>query len=85
MARYIAWIGERGTVKATSMQSYLSAVNDFFKDHGVEPIAQCDLVAKVRRGLARPKYPSTPTAHACICLPGFSSHRYASPRTYARR
>jgi hypothetical protein len=52
MARYIAWIGERGTVKATSLQSYLSAVNDFFKDHGVEPVAQCDLVAKVRRGLA---------------------------------
>jgi hypothetical protein len=51
MARYIAWIGERGTIKATSLHPYLSAVNGFFKDHGAEPIAQGDLVAKVRRGL----------------------------------
>jgi site-specific recombinase XerD len=42
MARYIAWIGERGTVKATSMQPYLSAVNGFFKDHGAEHVAQGD-------------------------------------------
>jgi hypothetical protein len=52
MARYIAWIGERGTNKATSLQPYLSAVNGFSKDHGAEPISQGDLVAKVRRGLA---------------------------------
>jgi len=52
MARYIAWIGERGTIKATSLQPYLSAVNGFFKDHGAEPVAQGELVAKVRRGLA---------------------------------
>jgi hypothetical protein len=51
MARYIAWIGERGTIKATSLQPYLSAVNGFFKDHGAELVAQGDLVAKVRRGL----------------------------------
>ena len=30
VARYIAWIGERGTIKATSMQPYLSAVSGFF-------------------------------------------------------
>jgi hypothetical protein len=52
MARYIAWIGERGTIKATSMQPYLSLVNGFFKDHGAKPVAQDDLVAKVRWGLA---------------------------------
>jgi hypothetical protein len=52
MARYIAWIVERGTMKATSMQPCLSAVNGFFKDHGAEPVAQGDLVAKIRRGLA---------------------------------
>jgi site-specific recombinase XerD len=51
MARNIAWIGERGTTKATSLQPYLSAMNGFFKDHGAEPVAQGDLVAKVRRGL----------------------------------
>jgi ADP-heptose:LPS heptosyltransferase len=52
MARYIAWIGERGTIKATSLHPYLKAVIGFFKDHGAEPVAQGDLVAKVRRGLA---------------------------------
>jgi hypothetical protein len=52
MARYITWIGERGTIKATSLQLYLSAKNGFFKDHGAELVAQGDLVGKVRRGLA---------------------------------
>jgi hypothetical protein len=52
MARYIACIGERGTIKATSLQPYISLVNGFFKDHGDEQVAQGDLVAKVRRGLA---------------------------------
>jgi hypothetical protein len=52
MARYIAWIGERGTIKATSMQSYLSHVNGFFIDHGVKAVSQSDLVGKVMRGLA---------------------------------
>jgi hypothetical protein len=52
MPRYIAWIGERGTINATSLQPYLSAVNDFFKDHGTEPVPQGGLVAKVRQGLA---------------------------------
>jgi hypothetical protein len=52
MARYIAWIGERGTIKATSLQPHLFAMNGFFKDHGAETVAQGDLVAKVRRGLA---------------------------------
>jgi hypothetical protein len=61
MARYIAWIGERGTIKATSLQPYLSAVNGFFKDHGAEPVVQGDLVAKVWRDLAASQvslYPS---------------------------
>jgi hypothetical protein len=52
MACYIAWIGERGTIKETSLQPYLSALNSFFKDQGAETVAQGDLVAKVRRGLA---------------------------------
>jgi hypothetical protein len=52
MARCIAWIGERGTIKAPSLRPCLSEVNGFFKDHGAEPIAQGDLEAKVRRGLA---------------------------------
>jgi hypothetical protein len=52
MPGYIAWIGKRGTIKATSLQPCLSAVDGFFKDHGTKPVAQGDLVAKVRRGLA---------------------------------
>jgi hypothetical protein len=52
MARYIAWIGERSTIKTTSLQPYLSTMNGFFRDHGAEAVAQGDLVGKVRRGLA---------------------------------
>jgi site-specific recombinase XerD len=39
MARYIAWIGERGTIKTTSLQPYLSAVNGFFRDYSAELVA----------------------------------------------
>jgi hypothetical protein len=52
VARYIAWIGERGIIKATSLQPYLSTLNGFFRDHGHEPVAQGNLVGKVKRGLA---------------------------------
>eukprot|EP00873_Tetraselmis_striata_P012991 jgi/Tetstr1/433255/TSEL_022543.t1 len=40
------------TIKASSLQPYLSAVNSFFKDHGREPMALGDLVSRVRKGLA---------------------------------
>eukprot|EP00873_Tetraselmis_striata_P027418 jgi/Tetstr1/447682/TSEL_035040.t1 len=53
MARYVTWLGNLGTIKASSLQPYLSAVNNsFFKDHGREPMALGDLVSKVRKGLA---------------------------------
>eukprot|EP00873_Tetraselmis_striata_P044569 jgi/Tetstr1/464833/TSEL_009572.t1 len=52
VARYIAWQGLRGTVKAASLQLYLSAINGFYRDHGAEPVAQGDLISKVRKGLA---------------------------------
>jgi hypothetical protein len=84
MARYIAWIGERGTIKATSMQPYLSAVKGFFKDHGADPVAQGDLVAKVRRGLAASQVSLHPSRTRMYRQPGFSSHPYASPSTNAR-
>eukprot|EP00873_Tetraselmis_striata_P036045 jgi/Tetstr1/456309/TSEL_043065.t1 len=41
-----------GTIKASNLQPYLSAVNNFFKDHGREPMALGDLVSRVRKGLA---------------------------------
>eukprot|EP00873_Tetraselmis_striata_P033084 jgi/Tetstr1/453348/TSEL_040339.t1 len=46
VARYIAWQGLRGTVKAASLQPYLSAINGFYRDHGAEPVAQGDLMSK---------------------------------------
>jgi hypothetical protein len=52
MARYVAWLGQLGTMKASSLQFYISLVNGFFKDHGLEATALSDLVAKVRKGLA---------------------------------
>eukprot|EP00873_Tetraselmis_striata_P010206 jgi/Tetstr1/430470/TSEL_020278.t1 len=44
MARYATWLGNLGTIKASSLQPYMSAVNNFFKDHGREPMAPNDLV-----------------------------------------
>jgi hypothetical protein len=52
MAGYVVWLGRLGTIKASSLHPYLSAVNRVFKDHGVEAFALGDLVAKVRKGLA---------------------------------
>jgi hypothetical protein len=52
MARYITWLGQLGTIKASSSQPYMSSVNGIFKDHGVEAIALGDLITKVRKGLA---------------------------------
>eukprot|EP00873_Tetraselmis_striata_P017714 jgi/Tetstr1/437978/TSEL_026608.t1 len=43
MARYVTWLGNLGTIKASSLQPYMSAVNNFFKDHGREPMALGDL------------------------------------------
>eukprot|EP00873_Tetraselmis_striata_P023764 jgi/Tetstr1/444028/TSEL_031967.t2 len=56
MARYVTWLGNMGTIKASSLQPYLSAVNNFFKDHGRrEPMALGDLVSRVGKGLAAPQ------------------------------
>jgi hypothetical protein len=68
MARYIAWIGERGTIKATSLQPYLSAMNGFFRDYGTELVAKRDLVGKVRRGLAASKVPLHPSRTSMYLL-----------------
>eukprot|EP00873_Tetraselmis_striata_P009593 jgi/Tetstr1/429857/TSEL_019723.t1 len=40
-----------GTIKASSMH-YMSAVTNFFKDHGREPMVVGYLVGRVRKGLA---------------------------------
>eukprot|EP00873_Tetraselmis_striata_P002760 jgi/Tetstr1/423024/TSEL_001301.t1 len=45
-------VGQPGAIKASSLQPYLSAVNNFFKDQGREPMALGNLVSRVRKGLA---------------------------------
>ena len=51
MVRYTAWLALLGTVAASSLQPYFSAVNKFFRDHQRQPIAVGDLLADARRGL----------------------------------
>eukprot|EP00873_Tetraselmis_striata_P013481 jgi/Tetstr1/433745/TSEL_022964.t1 len=43
-ARYVTWLGNMGTIKASILQPYVSAVNNFFEEHGREPRALGDLV-----------------------------------------
>ena len=49
--RYTAWLGERGTVSAASLQPYYSVVNAFFQDHGLKGPAQGPRLSAARRGL----------------------------------
>ena len=51
IARYIALLGLRGTVSATSLTPYLLAINWFLQDHALPPVALGPLVACVRKGL----------------------------------
>ena len=60
MARYVRWLGNLGTIKESSLQPYLSAVNSFFEDHGCEPCALGSLITKVRKGLAASQVTLTP-------------------------
>jgi site-specific recombinase XerD len=39
MVRYTSWLALLGTVAASSLQPYFSAVNQFFRDHQRQPIA----------------------------------------------
>jgi hypothetical protein len=61
IARYIAWMGDRGTVAADSLQPYLSAINKFLLDHGKPPVALGPMVAGVRLGLANCQKDMAPT------------------------
>jgi hypothetical protein len=40
-----------GTVAASSMQFYFSAINKYFRDHQLPSVAVGDLLADARRGL----------------------------------
>ena len=48
--RYLAWLGNRGTVSHVSLQPYLSAINRFFVDHLREPIALGPMVVAAKHG-----------------------------------
>lgn len=49
--RYVAALGERGTIGAENLQPYFSAVNTFHRDLGVEPVLLGRAVARARQGL----------------------------------
>ncbi len=53
ITRYIAWLGQRGTVNAESLQPYLSAINKLLLDHALPPFALGPLVTGVRKGLSK--------------------------------
>ena len=61
IARYVGWLGLRGSVAADSLQPYLSAINRFQKDHNRPPTALGPLVTAVRRGLANSQVDTEPT------------------------
>jgi hypothetical protein len=62
MVRYTVWLALLGTVAASSLQPYLSAVNMFFRDHQRQPIAVGELLADGRRGLEMLQHRLVPTA-----------------------
>jgi hypothetical protein len=61
ITRYLAWIGDQGTVAADSLQPYLSAINKFLLGHGKPPVALGPMVSGVRKGLANCQKDLDPT------------------------
>jgi hypothetical protein len=57
MARHVAWLGVLGTIKVSSLEPYMHAVNGFFNDQGLEAVALGDLVAKIWKGLTASQVP----------------------------
>jgi hypothetical protein len=62
MVRYTAWLALLGTVAASSLQPYFSAVNKFFRDHQRQLIAVGELLSDARRGLEMLQHRLNPTA-----------------------
>ena len=69
IARYVAWLGLRGSVAADSLQPYLSAINRFLQDHGKAQMALAPLVLDIRAGLKNSHVVLNPLP-ARIPLPG---------------
>jgi hypothetical protein len=60
IARYVAWLRQRGNVAAKSLQPYLSAINRLPMDHALPPIALGPLGMGVRKGLSNCQEDSQP-------------------------
>jgi len=60
IARYIARLGQRGTVAADCLQPYLSTINMLLLDHTLPPVALGPLVSRVRKGLDNSQEDSIP-------------------------
>lgn len=58
---YVGHLAERGTIAARSLQPYLSAINTYHADSGLERPALGHVVAAARRGLARTQAQLTTT------------------------
>jgi len=66
--RYLAWIGDQGTVAANNLQPYLSAINKFLLNHGKPLVALGLMVSGVRKGIASYQKDLDPTPE-CLPLP----------------
>jgi hypothetical protein len=63
IARYIAWLGKRGSVAVASLQPYLSSINKYLQDHALPPVTLGPLVSRVRKGLANCQEDLEPLPH----------------------
>jgi hypothetical protein len=61
MRRFTTWLARAGTVAASSLQPYFSAITIFFRNHLQEPLALGTLLTDARRGLASNPSPTRPT------------------------
>jgi hypothetical protein len=82
IGRYVAWLGQLGSIKASCVEPYLSAVNGFVNDHGLEAVALGDLVAKVRKGFAASQVAIDDTTYVYTFQYPSSSKPYAWPKPY---
>lgn len=59
--KYVAYLDTLGTISADSLHPYLSAINMFYYDHKVEPVAQRPLVVDAVAGLKGMQKPVAPS------------------------
>jgi hypothetical protein len=52
MLRFTSWLAWAGTIAASNLQPYFSAINKIFRDHFKEPVALGPLLTDARQGFA---------------------------------